>query len=131
MLKHNDHCTGLDYIEETLPYLALQGWYDIDSAKVFTLLSATFTWQSTHRAHQTHLQTIQHEPIIHPVSLHRYHWREKHFPGVCRSIKLNSLWIDQKISKFPTSDSYSEQTLTSTGDTKLVDWCSSMIPMYS
>ena len=25
MLKHNDRCTGLDYMEETLSYLALQG----------------------------------------------------------------------------------------------------------
>ena len=35
MLMHNDWCTGLDFMEETLSYLALQGWYDIDSAKVF------------------------------------------------------------------------------------------------
>src|SRR5258705_13475975 len=40
MLKHNDQCTSLDYLEETLSYLALQGWYNIDSAKVFNLLSA-------------------------------------------------------------------------------------------
>jgi hypothetical protein len=40
MLKHNDQCTGLDYMEETLPYLASQGWYDFDSAKVFNLLPA-------------------------------------------------------------------------------------------
>ena len=26
MLKNNDWCTGLDYMEETLSYLALQGW---------------------------------------------------------------------------------------------------------
>jgi uncharacterized protein YutD len=32
MLKHND-C-----MEETLSYLALQGWYNIDSVKVFNLL---------------------------------------------------------------------------------------------
>jgi len=25
LLKHNDRCTGLDYMEETLSYLALQG----------------------------------------------------------------------------------------------------------
>jgi len=30
MLMHNDRCTGLEYMEETLSYLALQGWYDID-----------------------------------------------------------------------------------------------------
>jgi len=38
--KHNVRCNSLDYMEETLSYLALQGWYDIDSAKVFNLLSA-------------------------------------------------------------------------------------------
>jgi hypothetical protein len=36
MLKHNEQCTGLEYMEETLSYLALQAWYDIDSAKVLT-----------------------------------------------------------------------------------------------
>jgi len=41
MLKHNDRCPSLDYMEETVFHLALQGWYDIDSAKVFNLLSAT------------------------------------------------------------------------------------------
>jgi len=38
MLKHNDRCTCLDYMEEILSYLALQGWYDINFAKVFNLL---------------------------------------------------------------------------------------------
>ena len=47
MLKHNDRCTGLDYMEETLSYLALQGWYDIDSAKVFNLLSAAHKRRNT------------------------------------------------------------------------------------
>jgi len=39
MLKNTDQCTSHDYMEEMLPYLALQGRYDIDSAKVFNLLS--------------------------------------------------------------------------------------------
>jgi len=91
MLRHNDWCTGLDYMEETLSYLALEGWYDIDSATVFNLLSATDKQRSTRRAHLLHLQTIQDEPIIHPVSLHVYHLRETHTRGVCRSIKLTSL----------------------------------------
>jgi hypothetical protein len=43
MLKHNDRCTGFAYIEETLSYLALQGWYDIDSAKDFNQQSAADT----------------------------------------------------------------------------------------
>jgi hypothetical protein len=53
MLKHND------YMEVTLSYLALQGWYDIDSAKVFNLLSATDKRRSTRRAHLLRLQTIE------------------------------------------------------------------------
>jgi hypothetical protein len=35
MLKHND------YMEETLSYLALEGWYIVDTANVFNLLSVT------------------------------------------------------------------------------------------
>jgi len=91
ILKHNDRCSGLDSMEETLSYLALHGWYDIYSAKVFNLLSATDNRRSTHRAHLLRIQTIQDAPIIHPVSQHVYHLREKHVRGVCRSIKLTSL----------------------------------------
>jgi len=91
ILKHNDRCTGLDYIEETLSYLALNGWYDVDSAKVFNLLSATDKWQSTRRAHLLCLQTIQDDPIIRPVSQQVYNLRETHVHGVCRRIKLTSL----------------------------------------
>jgi len=47
ILKDNDRCTGYDYMEETLSYLALQGWYDIDSANVFNLLSAADKWRNT------------------------------------------------------------------------------------
>jgi len=91
MLKHNDQCTGLDYMGETLSHLALQGWYAIHSAKVFNLLSATDTRRCTHRAHLLHLQTIQEEPSILPVSQQVYHLRETHVRGVCRSLKLTSL----------------------------------------
>jgi len=91
MLKHNDQCTSLDYMEETLSYLALENWYDIDSAKVFNLQSATDKWRCTHRAHLLRLQTIQDEPIIRPVSQQVYHLRETHVRGVCRSIKSTSL----------------------------------------
>jgi len=91
MLKHNDRCTGLDYMEETLSYLALEGWYNVDSTQVVNLLSATDKRRSTHRAHLLRLQTIQDEPIIRPESQQVYHLRETHVRGVCRSIKLTSL----------------------------------------
>jgi len=91
MLNHNDRCTGLDYMEETLSYFALQGWYDIDSAKVFNILSATDELWNTRRAHLLHLQHCQEEPCFHPVSKQVHHLRETHVHGVCRSIKLTSL----------------------------------------
>jgi len=59
MLKHNDQCTGLDHMEETLSYLVLQGWYDIDPAKVFNLLSTADNQQNSPRAHLLHLQHCQ------------------------------------------------------------------------
>jgi hypothetical protein len=90
MLKHNDRCTSLEYMEETLSYLALQGLYDIDSAQVLNLLFATNQRRSTCRAHLLHLQTIQDEPIIRPVSQQINHLRETHVRGECRSIKLTS-----------------------------------------
>jgi len=88
---HNDWCPGLDYMEETLSYLALQGWYNIDCAKVFKLLSATDQRRSTRRSHLLRFETIQNEPNIRPVSQQVYHLSEKHVRGVCRSIKLTSL----------------------------------------
>ena len=91
MRKHNDRCTGLDYMVETLSYLALEGWYEVDSANVFNLLSTPDKWQSTCRAYLLHLQTIQDEPFICPVSQQVYDLREMHIRGVCRNIKLTSL----------------------------------------
>ena len=91
MLKYDDRSTGLDYMEETLSYLALQGWYDIDSANVFNLLSTADERQNTHRAHLLSLQHCQDEPFFRPVSPQVHHLRETHVRGVCRSIKLTSL----------------------------------------
>jgi len=68
MLKHYDWRTGLHYMEGTLSYPALQGWYDIASAKVFNWLSAIDTRPSTCRAHLLRLRTIDDEPFIRPVS---------------------------------------------------------------
>jgi len=31
MLNHNDQCSSLDYMVQTPSYVALQGWYNIDS----------------------------------------------------------------------------------------------------
>jgi len=91
MLKHNDRSTDLDYMEQTLPYLTLQGWYDIDSAKVFTRLSAANKRRNTRRALLLRLQHGQDKSFYHHVSPQVQHLGETHVHGVCRSIKLFSL----------------------------------------
>jgi len=131
MLEHNDRCTGLDYMEETLSYLALEGWYNTDSAKVFNQLSATDTRRDTRRAHLLCLQTIQDEPIILPVSQQLYHFREMHVRGVCRSIKLTVLRDASEDFGNPSLDSDSAPKLKGTWDTKFVDSCSDMIRICS
>jgi len=80
-------------MEETLSYFALEGWCDIDSAKVFDLLSATDKWRSKRRAHLLRVETIQDEPIIRCVSQQVYHLTETHLRGVCSSITLTSLRV--------------------------------------
>jgi len=80
MLKHNDRSTALDYMEETLSYLALQGWYDIDSAKVFNLPSAADKQQNTWGALLLRLQHCQDEPFFCPVSPQVHHLRETDVP---------------------------------------------------
>jgi len=91
MVKHNDRCTSLDYMKETLSYVALQCWYNIDSAKVFNQLSAADKRQNTHSAHLLRLHHAQKEPFFRPVSQQVHHLSETHVLGVCRSIKLTSL----------------------------------------
>jgi len=88
MVKHNDQYTGLYYTAETLSYHALQGWYDIHSAKVFNLLLGADTWWNTRRAHLLCLHHCQKEPSFRPVSQQVHHMRETH---IHRSIKLTSL----------------------------------------
>jgi len=86
MLKQND------YMEETTTYdVGLQGWYAIDSAKVFNLLSATHKRRNTRQAHLLRLQKCQKEPFFRPISEQVNHLREPHVRGVCSSIKLTSL----------------------------------------
>jgi hypothetical protein len=101
MFKDTEWCTGLDYMEETLTYLAFQGWYDIDSAKVSNQLSATDKWRSTRRANLLRLPIIENARIIHPASQQVYHMRKMHVCGVCRSIKLIFLRDPSEDSDIP------------------------------
>jgi len=90
-------------MEETLLYLALQGWYNIDSAKDFNLLSAADKRRNTCRAHLLRLQHCQKEPFFRHISHQVHHWRETHVRRVCRSIKLTSLRdasVDFRIPNF-------------------------------
>jgi hypothetical protein len=90
MPKQNNRCTGLDYMEETLSHLSLQGWYNIDCAKVFNLLSATNKRRNTCRAHLLHVKHCQEEAFFWHISHQVHHLRESHVRGMCRSIKIPS-----------------------------------------
>jgi hypothetical protein len=86
MCKHNDPCTGLDSIQMTLTYLALQGWYNIDSANVCNLLSAADKPRNTPLAHNLRLHYCQKEPLFRPVSQQVHRLIETHVHGVFRSL---------------------------------------------
>jgi len=90
MLKHNDRCNGHDYMEKTLSYLALQGWYDIDSAKVVNLQSAANIRWNTPKAHHPHLQHCQEGPLFCRVWQQVHHLRDTHICRVGRSMKLTT-----------------------------------------
>jgi hypothetical protein len=91
MLKHNHRFTGPDYMAETFSYLALQGWYDIDSVNAFNQLSAADKRRNACIAYFLCLQYGQDEPLFRTVSPQVHHLRQTHFRGVCRSIKFTSL----------------------------------------
>jgi len=101
MLEHNDQRTGLDYMEETLSHLALQGLNNVVSAKVFNVLSTTNKRRNTRRAHLLCLQHCQEEPFCCPLSQQVHHLRETHVRGVCSSIKLTSLMYASEDFRIP------------------------------
>jgi hypothetical protein len=91
MLKHSVRCTSLDCMKETLSYLALQGWYEIDSANIFNLLSASDKRQISTSAHLLYLQHWQNDPFFSPGSQQEHHLRETHFHVVCKRMKVTLL----------------------------------------
>ena len=50
VLAHNDRHTALDYMHQTLRWLALQGWHDKDSAAILNLIRAAEKRRYTRRA---------------------------------------------------------------------------------
>jgi hypothetical protein len=91
MLKLNDRSTGPDNMEGTISYLALQDWYDIDSAKVFNLLSAADKQRNSHNAHLSRFQHCHDEQFFCPVTPQVHNLRETHVSVLCRSHNLTTL----------------------------------------
>jgi len=90
-------------MEKTLSHLALQGWYNIDSAIVFNLLSAANKWRNTCRAHISRVQQCQEEPFVQHVSQKVNLLGETPVCGECRRIRLTSLRdasVDFRIPNF-------------------------------
>ena len=75
---------------QTFSCLALQGWFDIDSAAVVNEQSAANKRQnlrSTYLLHQHYLE----DPLICSVSAQVHHLRETHVRRLCRCMNLTSL----------------------------------------
>jgi hypothetical protein len=131
MLKHNDQCTSRNYMEETVSYLAFEGWYIIDSANGFNILSATVKWQSSHRAHLLRLTQSRTSPRSAQYHSRYIIWEKSMSVEYAEVSNQPHAEMHQKTSEFPTLDSYSVSKLRKTGDTKSVDSCSDMSRIYS
>jgi len=68
MFKHDDRSTSLDNMKVALSYLALQGLYDSDSARIFNLLFTADKWQNTCRTYLLCWQHCQDTPFLCPVT---------------------------------------------------------------
>jgi len=93
MLQHNDWCTSLYYVEESLYCVALQGWHDIQSAKVVNLLSATGRQCHIGTAHLVFLQYCEDECCFLPESWLVDHLSNTYVCRVCGRIKLTLLRV--------------------------------------
>jgi len=89
--KHIAWCTGLHYMEEMQSFLDLQRWYNINTAKVFIVLSTADQSLYTLRAHVLHLLHCQDQQFFHSISHHVHYLKETHVNGVHRTMILNSI----------------------------------------
>ena len=66
VLRHNDRHTSLDYMHLNLRWLALNGWYTGDSARVLGLLTVEESKLLTRRARKKRAELQQPEPAVKP-----------------------------------------------------------------
>jgi len=91
VFKNHDQCTSHKLMHETLWYLALQGWYNINLTTVFYLLSTTNTQRNTCSAQLLRLQRCQQESFFYSILQQAPHVRETHVCRVCSNIELLSV----------------------------------------
>jgi len=59
LLKHHDQFTYLGQMQETVSYLGLQDWYNMQSAIIFNIPSATDIVQNSPRVSHLHLWLLK------------------------------------------------------------------------
>ena len=70
VLANNDGHTALDYMHQTLRWLALQGWHDNDSAAILDLVRAAEKRRYTRRARQNRILAGESELFFRPECPH-------------------------------------------------------------
>ena len=70
VLVHNDRHTALDYMHQTIRWLALQGWHDKDSAALLNLIRAAEKRRYTRRARRNRILAGESELLFRPELPH-------------------------------------------------------------
>jgi hypothetical protein len=62
--QHNDCYTAMDYMKQTVWWLAFEGWYNEESAVILTMMTAREPWQMTRCAWQKRILASQSGPLL-------------------------------------------------------------------
>lgn len=102
VLAHNDRHTALDYMHQTLRWLALQGWHDKDSAAILNLISTAEKRRSTRRAQQNRILAGESEPFFQPELPHLQTYQHSRICAPSPTYKRMSLSQAATIFNIPT-----------------------------
>jgi hypothetical protein len=111
LLQHNDRYTAMDYMEHTLRWLALYGWYVEESAVVLNMMTGREKRQMTRCARQKRILAGESEPLIRPSTQPLRQFKLSTICARSRSFKRISLAEAAATFNIPTLPSLVRQHL--------------------